>query len=44
MATIGTVAILLLVSVAMLAKARLKERRASYRQQMTDNAMRAMGN
>ncbi|UWU81100.1 hypothetical protein N2603_22310 [Bradyrhizobium huanghuaihaiense] len=43
MATIGTVAFLLLVSVAMLAKARFKER-ASWRRQMTDNAMRAMGN
>ncbi|MGY4260106.1 inner membrane protein involved in colicin E2 resistance [Bradyrhizobium sp. USDA 4516] len=43
MAIIGTVAFLLLVGVAMLARARLKER-ASYRQQMTDNALRSMGN
>ncbi|MDN4982303.1 hypothetical protein QY049_03575 [Bradyrhizobium sp. WYCCWR 13022] len=42
MATIGTVAFLLIVSVAMLAKARFKER-ASYRQQMAKNAMRAVG-
>ncbi|WFU28357.1 hypothetical protein QA649_19705 [Bradyrhizobium sp. CB1717] len=43
METIGAVAFLLLVSIAMLAKARFKEKRASYRQQMTDNAMRSMG-
>jgi hypothetical protein len=43
MATIGTVAFLVLLGVAMFAKARLKER-AIYRRQMTDNAMRSMGN
>jgi hypothetical protein len=44
MATIGTAAgFLVLVSIAMLAKARFKER-ASYRQQMTDHAIRSMGN
>ncbi|MGY2806387.1 hypothetical protein [Bradyrhizobium sp. USDA 4506] len=42
MATIGTVAFLALVSITMLANARLKAR-ASYRQQMTENAMRSMG-
>ncbi|WP_168856341.1 hypothetical protein [Bradyrhizobium brasilense] len=42
MATIGTVAFLALVGIAMLARARLRER-ASYRKQMTDNALRSMG-
>jgi hypothetical protein len=42
MATIGTVAFLLLLGIAMFVKGRFKER-AAYRQQMTDNAMRSMG-
>lgn len=42
MATIGTVAFLVLVGGAMFAKARFKAR-AAYRQQMTDNALRSMG-
>ncbi|MGX1323731.1 hypothetical protein AB7M17_007184 [Bradyrhizobium sp. USDA 377] len=41
MATIVTVAFFILVAVAMLAKARLKER-AAYRKQMFNNAMRAV--
>ncbi|WP_256434668.1 hypothetical protein [Bradyrhizobium sp. 6(2017)] len=43
MATIGTVAFLVLLGVAMFARARFKER-AAYRQQMTENALRSMGN
>ncbi|WP_029085241.1 hypothetical protein [Bradyrhizobium sp. th.b2] len=43
MATIGTVAFLVLLGLAMFAKARFKER-AAYRQRMTANPMRSMGN
>ncbi|WP_338688704.1 hypothetical protein V5279_24480 [Bradyrhizobium sp. 26S5] len=42
MATIGTVAFLVVVGVAMLVKARF-DQRAVYRKQMADNAMRTMG-